>query len=514
MKKTVLSVCVAAALATSSYADGGVNAEVLSQLEALKAQIAALEAKLAQNSSEIEKVDKKLERTNKNVTDVKIMANNDNIKWDVDFRTSFDAIHYKHASGAKSSNPDLLTNRLWLGMGFAPDENNLFKGKLSYNKAYGDTANHSQSNTNPGYANFDWVTNENATDNTIKVKEAYWLYMNDTFVGNDVPWTISIGRRPSTDGLGINTREGMKDNSPLAHTVNVEFDGMSAKFDLDKVTGVDGMWWKLCTGRGLTNATPRFGGDYAIDSTIDNKDINMYGFIFVPWDNGQYSVRTNWARAENLIGFNTESTYSAMGFSSAQITGMGLNAANIDGSFHNVGDMDLATVMFRADGIGDGINDFLDSTVAFASWAQSKTRPNGRNGGMLGTTDSKTGHSTWIGIDMPLMLTDYGRWGIEWNKGSKYWRSITYGEDTMAGSKIATRGTAWEIYYNQPLTKALHFNARYTYMKYDYTGSNGFFGTDGMPMSWTEVQQYTAMGMTADPVKEASDLRLSISYRF
>ena len=29
-----------------------------------------------------------------------------------------------------------------------------------------------QSNTNPGYANFDWVTNENATDNTIKLKEA------------------------------------------------------------------------------------------------------------------------------------------------------------------------------------------------------------------------------------------------------------------------------------------------------------------------------------------------------
>ena len=51
----------------------------------------------------------------------------------------------------------------------------LFMVKLSYNKAFGDTADHSQSNTNPGYANFDWVTNENATDNTVKVKEAYWF---------------------------------------------------------------------------------------------------------------------------------------------------------------------------------------------------------------------------------------------------------------------------------------------------------------------------------------------------
>ena len=28
---------------------------------------------------------------------------------------------------------------------------------------------------------FDWVTNENATDNTIKLKEAYWLYLKIAF---------------------------------------------------------------------------------------------------------------------------------------------------------------------------------------------------------------------------------------------------------------------------------------------------------------------------------------------
>jgi hypothetical protein len=66
-------------------------------------------------------------------------------------------------------------------MGYKADDNSSFHGKLSYNKAFGDTANHSQSNTNPGYANFDWVTNENATDNTIKLKEAYWLYTNEYF---------------------------------------------------------------------------------------------------------------------------------------------------------------------------------------------------------------------------------------------------------------------------------------------------------------------------------------------
>ena len=70
--------------------------------------------------------------------------------------------------------------------------------------------NHSQSNTNPGYANFDWVTNENATDNTVKVKEAYWLYNKEKLFGADVPWGASVGRRPSTDGLPTNIKKMTK----------------------------------------------------------------------------------------------------------------------------------------------------------------------------------------------------------------------------------------------------------------------------------------------------------------
>ena len=217
------------------------------------------------------------------------------------------------ADGTKNKNEDLMTNRLWLGMGFLPNDNTIFKGKLSYMKAYGDTANHSQSNSamGVGFADFDWVTNENAIDNKLKVKEAYWLYMDNKLFGADIPWTVSVGRRPSTDGLGINLREAMKDNSPLSHTVNVEFDGASAKFTLDKVAPLKGGWFKLCAGRGMTNALPRFnmdvnGADYAKDKT-KTEDIDMYGFIFVPYDDGQYSFHINWANATNLIGFTKES---------------------------------------------------------------------------------------------------------------------------------------------------------------------------------------------------------------
>ena len=480
-KKSFITLSAIAALSINSFAEQNVE----QRLEAME--------------TKIKKLEKQLKKAKKNISAVKKQANNDNIKFDVDFRTAMDNIEYKHADGSTSSNHDLLTNRLWLNMGYAPSENVIFKGTLSYYKAYGDSANHDQSNvvtSNQEFQNFDWVTNENATDNTVKVKEAYWLYLNDTLFGADVPWTVSAGRRPSTDGLGINVREGQSAKSPLSHTVNVEFDGFSAKYTLENVTNVEGMWFKLCTGRGLTNAEARFqsdGSSYAEDTT-SNEDIDMYGFIFVPWDNGQYSVHTNWAKAVNLIGYS--------GADLADFSSSG-------DSFSSVGDMTLFTAMFKAEGIGDGINDFLDESNFFISFANSKTDPSASSDGMLGSTDGKSGHSTWLGFNFPCPLTEDGRVGIEWNKGSKYWRSVTYGEDTMTGSKIAARGTAWEVYYQKPLTKALFFDARYTKIKYDYTGSQAFFGADGTPY---DIDSATAQAMSS--VKESSDLRLAISYRY
>ena len=162
----------------------------------------------------------------------------------------------------------------------------------------------------------------------------------------------------------------------------------------------------------------------------------------------------------------------------------------------------------QTEGIGNGISDYLDNSVAFASFAASKTNPNSL--GMLGSTDSETGTSVWLGVNAPCpILPDNAKVGLEWNKGSKYWRSMTYGEDTYAGSKIATRGQAWEVYRTQKLTDALSFGLSYVYMKYDYTGSNSFFGADGTPMTMAE-----ALNAGQNPVEEAQDIRAYMRYKF
>ena len=522
MKKNIIALSVVAAISTTSFA-ADINKEMYNQIQALKAQVEALEKKMAEQQAvqtqkaeqvstpvvdekRIEKIEKKLDTVSKTATAAKVQSANDNLKWDVDFRTQVDNIQYKHADGSKSENNALLTNRLWLGAKYKADDNSSFFGKLSYNKAFGDTADHSQSNTNPGYANFDWVTNENATDNTIKLKEAYWLYSNETFLGADIPWNASVGRRPSTDGLPINIRNDQKANSPLSHVVDVEFDGFSIKFDTESLTGLTGSWFKICGGRGLTNATPRFdmttpnNGAYS-ENEEKNVDVDMLGFIAVPYDNGQYSVHTNYAKAWNLIGFDRQSLDD-------------YKNNNIAPEFKDSGDMDFATILFKTEGIGNGISDYLDNTIAFASFAASRTNPNANGNpmtsGMLGSQDSETGTSVWLGVNAPCPLTpDDAKIGFEWNKGSKYWRSMTYAEDTYAGSKIATRGQAWEVYRTQKLTNALSFGVSYVLMQYDYTGSNSFFGADGTPYDINSVQ-----AKQNGAVEEAQDVRVYMRYKF
>jgi hypothetical protein len=138
---------------------------------------------------------------------------------------------------------------------------------------------------------------------------------------------------------------------------------------------------------------------------------------------------------------------------------------------------------------------------------------------MLGSADDESGDSYWIGTQVPVSFLG-GKFGLEYNTGSKYWRSFTYAEDTMIGSKLAVRGDAIEAYYTQPLTKSLDAQIRYTKINYDYSGSNGFFGDGGNPINISDIKAGAnggnpmMQGMAGQVVEEAEDIRAYIRYRF
>ena len=496
MKKMV-ALSAVAAFATMSFASGGPctsSDDLRAELEQLKAQI----AELKEAQSKIN-----LAALKKQIREIKAHDAGDNIKWNVDFRTAYDVIGYKSTCPASNCSTwnQIFTNRLWLGMGFAPTSNIVFKGLLSYYKMYGQMTAPRQ-----GFNYFDWIVNETPNPSgELRVKEAYWLYLGDNFLGTGIPWTASFGRRPATDGLLINYREDQDPKSPIGHIINTEFDGASFKFKLGEVTGIPGMYLKLCMGRGMTNARTRYYGispdgtqlapdDYDYRKLYGWSHTDLFGFIFVPYDDGQYSIHTTAFKAWHMPGLVITNPYTYP---------MGVD-------FEQLGNYYGAAISFLAQGIGDGINDFLDDTNAFISFAWSKTDPENGNR-MQGSPDSKTGNSIYVGVNFPLDAIISGtRMGLEYNHGSKYWRSMTYGEDTLAGSKMATRGNAYDVWINKDLIgKTLTAQLRYTYMDYDYTGSNGFFG-DGSSAYDIDSPQARAF----DAIKKAQDIRVYIRYRY
>ncbi|MEA2090993.1 MAG: DUF3373 family protein, partial [Campylobacterota bacterium] len=155
----------------------------------------------------------------------------------------------------------------------------------------------------------------------------------------------------------------------------------------------------------------------------------------------------------------------------------------------------------KVDGVGDEISDFLDETTVFASVAY--TQYNAKDGyTLMGSDDggSRSGQSFWLGAVVPDGFTEAGKFGIEYNHGSKYWTPMTWAEDTAIGSKIAVKGDAYEAYWNFDLfgVKYLPSQIRYTYVQHNYTPNINCAG-------WVEP---------VDVDITAQDIRIAVSYRY
>jgi hypothetical protein len=517
MNKIVTMSLVAAMAMTSAHAVSN---------SSLAAKLSALEAELAT-------VKKDLKKQNKKINKVKAHDANDNIKWGADLRTAIDNINYdmagKDANGNDSyGKNDLMSIRLWLNMAYAPDSHNIFKGQLSMNKAFGaDFAGPLGRGGAFTMSNFDWIGNEALRGDELHVRQAYWLYLGDKAFGADIPWTFSVGRRPSTNGFLASLSQDDPAQSPLGHVINVEFDGLSSKLDLSNITGVPGMSIKLCMGQGSTNASPMFqedGTQYSNDDDIA-EDVTLAGFIFEPYNDGQFIVKTTAYKAFDVPGYVAKDMVYNTDF---QTYMPNPDTMTLD----NTGDMEGAALSILVDGLTD--DGFLADVKVFGSFAWSNSNVNIAHErdfydenynyqftapveSMLGTTGDESGTSYWFGTYLPVLG---GTLGLEYNHGSQYWKPFTQGEDTLIGSKMAARGDAFEVNYTYQLTKALSIQARYVAIDYEYTGSQGFYGDGGYALNIDDLKAAAAAGnMTAadilsQTVDKAQDARLYLRYRF
>ena len=93
------------------------------------------------------------------------------------------------------------------------------------------------------------------------------------------------------------------------------------------------------------------------------------------------------------------------------------------------------------------------------------------------------------------------RFGIEYNLGSKYWFSFTGAEDSLIGSKAATRGQVYEGYYIQPIfSDNFFFKLGARYYDYKYTGSGNPLGA---PIAIDDAMALDSLNAIVDKVWSA-----------
>ena len=495
MNKHIIKLSLIAVLSVSAFAGGefisieqtvNSNDAIMAEIEALKGEIDALKAKKDVPVAKTDdKFAKKLKALNKKLNKVKAHDAYDNIKFSVDFRNTYDNLHYKnHNTGDEADNDSLLSSRLILNMKSAPTKNLTFYGQLA---AYSTWGAHLFGDSDPSFKS--WAASSKASDTLFRVKQAYFVYSDDMADGK-LPYAFSIGRRQSTDGFLANHRENLKDSgSPLAHITNMEVDGAMFKLNTEKYL-TEGSFIKFIYGRAHSGGIDEIYGDtpYAQEDGDVNENVDFLIALGSLYNNGQYNLMF-----EDALILNTKGAR----------TGTKIGAPLADGSGKNksldAGKANLMALSLQVDGVGDEINDFLDETTLFASVAATQYTPDSGHE-LLGSTSDKTGSSVWVGVTFPDMITDAGRFGLEYNKGSKYWTPMTWAEDTAMGSKLAVRGDAYEAYWNFNLfgAKNLPSQIRYTHAQHDYTPNNKCQG-------WVAPK---ATDITAD------DIRVFVSYKY
>jgi hypothetical protein len=337
-----------------------------------------------------------------------------------------------------------------------------------------------------------WAGSSKSTDTVFRVRRAYFIYSNKMLEGK-LPYSFSIGRRAASDGFLADHRENLKEaGSPLAHITNMEVDAGMVKFDTEKYL-TPGSFVKLIYGRAHTGGIESMYDahgykPYAQEEGDVNENVDFFVTLASLYNDGQYNLM-----AQHGMIFNTKGARAGLKVGADLPDGTGKNKSL------DAGTAQLMALSLQVDGVGNEINDFLDDTILFASVAQSIYQPDSGKQ-LLGSTSDETGHSVWVGVTVPDMITDSGRFGVEYNQGSQYWTPMTWAEDTAVDSKLAVRGEAVEAYWNFNLfgEKNLPSQIRYTHIQHDYTPNIRCTG-------WVTPNKVDI---------EADDIRVSVSYKY
>ena len=414
-----------------------------------------------------------------------------------------------------ADNDIILTNKFRLNMRAKVNDQLSFAGRLAAYKVFSDSSGVKVNQGNLGDVTLDGNVSSLPHGDTIRLERAYFNYKKDW---GRVPTNFSVGRRPGTDGPPMEYMNySLEGGSPLATIINWQFDGASYNVGLEEVTGIPGAAFKICYGQGFEGD---WGNTYALSnqqSAVD--DVHFGGFIATLFDNDLTSAVLNYAHAWDITDGFTGLT--VMPFIVTETGGEYSFTPNTGGYITRlepateIGDWDALSLLLRTNLIERfdmDIDLFLSGSWSHTAPSQTSRNPYYQLMGMgllnsNGELESRDGYMVYLGAVFPVFWG--GRFGLEYNYGSKYWFNFSGAEDSLVGSKLAARGHVYEGYWHQPIYRDNFFvtlGARY--YDYEYTGSGNPMGE---PVKIDELNSLNAFNPVVD---EVWDAYLSFTFRY
>jgi hypothetical protein len=423
------------------------------------------------------------------------------------------------------NNDILYDSRLRLNMKAKVWDNVNFAGRLAMYKNWGDSTGTQVFDSWRAFS-MDGTSGGNTSSDVLHVDRAYMDWNNIS----DSGFYLSIGRRPSTYGPPTEIRENeLRGGTPTGNVMNLNFDGITIGRSLEDWTGIEGMVARFCYGQGFESEW----GNGELFNDITTKDTHFAGFNFDLYNDGTNFLQTTIFTAQDIndgfkgtIAFPTQ--YGEL-FAPTLYKDMqkfpNFNFVTRVQPSTTIGDINLAGLVYTRK------EDNGFTWFGSAGWTQM--RPNG-NAGMFGgmgtdavfeaelnsdgteimmvpktaTADkNRNGYGFYAGLQVPA---PYGKFGLEYNYGSKYWTPFTQNQDDSLGSKLATRGHVGEAYYIFDINPKMFIKLAGLYYDFEYTNSGS---PVGKPQKVDDVKDGTAYSLMP-VIDTAYDLNASLTVQF
>jgi uncharacterized coiled-coil protein SlyX len=392
--------------------------------------------------------------------------------------------------GYDVDNDILRTTRLRLEMKGDVGENVDFYARLNMYKVWGDSTGVQVFNGQPTSINWDGTNGAYPnSDDMIHVDRAYFNWNRIGGTGT----FLSIGRRPSTDGVPVNFRnDEPRGGTPMGSLFNYQYDGLTLGYKFNDYSTI-----RLCYGVGFES---EWGNGYQLKRPADRLDDSIfYGLVWDVWDSPKMYIHLIAARAEDISDGFPATTILPVN----PVTGEPIEAA-VPIRFEpggTIGNMDLAGFVITRRDFG------FDYFLSYGWMESDPTDYTGPFGGMFtdpfDTPESESGDMIYLGGRYSFNQ-DRTKIGLEWNSGSKYWFNFALAEDDFISPKTSARGDVWEAYVTHRIRDRFIFKLAYIDYSYDYSGSGWLLGApkklDSTPVvgfpTYDEASMWT-LGLTA-----------------